>query len=98
MEFRKMATITLSARQQERHGRIEQSFGLCGTGRGWDDLGEWHWHMHNIIYETNRQSGSMHDTGHLGLVHGDDPDGWYGEGSGRCFKMGNTCTPVADSC
>ena len=42
MEFRKMATITLCARQQERHGRIEQSFGLCGTGRGWDDLGEWH--------------------------------------------------------
>ena len=21
---------------------IEQSFGLCGRGRGWDDLGEWH--------------------------------------------------------
>ena len=21
---------------------IEQSYGLCGRGRGWDDLGEWH--------------------------------------------------------
>ena len=21
---------------------IEQSFGLCGRGRRWDDLGEWH--------------------------------------------------------
>ena len=21
---------------------IEHSFGLCGRGRGWDDLGEWH--------------------------------------------------------
>ena len=21
---------------------IEQTFGLCGRGRGWDDLGEWH--------------------------------------------------------
>ena len=21
---------------------FEQSFGLCGRGRGWDDLGEWH--------------------------------------------------------
>jgi len=21
---------------------IEQSFGLCGRGEGWDDLGEWH--------------------------------------------------------
>ena len=22
--------------------RAEKSFGLCGRGRGWDDLGEWH--------------------------------------------------------
>ena len=21
---------------------IEQSYGLCGRGRGWEDLGEWH--------------------------------------------------------
>ena len=27
--------------------------------------------------------GSMHDTGCLGLVHWDDPEGWYGEGEGR---------------
>ena len=26
---------------------------------------------------------SMHDTGSLGLVHWDDPEGWYGEGGGR---------------
>ena len=42
--------------------------------------------------------GSMHDTGCLGLVHWDDPEGWYREGYGRGFRMGNTCTPVADSC
>ena len=42
MEFRKMVTITLYARQQKRHRCIELSFGLCGRGRGWDDLGEWH--------------------------------------------------------
>ena len=30
MEFRKMVTITLYARQQKRHRCIEQSFGLCG--------------------------------------------------------------------
>ena len=24
--------------------------------------------------------GSMQDTGGLGLVHWDDPEGWYGEG------------------
>ena len=27
--------------------------------------------------------GSMQDTGCLGLVHWDDPEGWYAEGSGR---------------
>ena len=36
----KMVTITLYARQQKRHRCIEQSFRLCGRGRGWDDLGE----------------------------------------------------------
>ena len=39
--------------------------------------------------------GLMHDTGCLGLVHWDDPEGWCGEGGG--FRMGNTCMPVADS-
>ena len=39
--------------------------------------------------------GSMQDTGSLGLVHWDDPEGWYGEGGG--FRMGNTCMTVADS-
>ena len=33
-----------------------------------------------------------------GLVHWDDPEGWYGEGGGRRFRIGNTCTPVADAC
>ena len=42
--------------------------------------------------------GSMHDTGCLRLVHWDDPEGWYREGGGMGFRMGNTCTPVADSC
>ena len=27
--------------------------------------------------------GSMQDTGSLGLVHWDDPEGWYEEGGGR---------------
>ena len=33
-------------------------------------------------------SGSMHNTGCLGLVHWDDPEGWYGEGGGRGFQEG----------
>ena len=50
-----MVTITLYARQQKRHRCTEQSFGLCGRGRGWDDLGEWQLNMY-IIYEMSRQS------------------------------------------
>ena len=40
----------------------------------------------------------MHDTGCLGLVHWDDPEGLDGEGGGRGVRMGNTCTSMADSC
>ena len=31
--------------------------------------------------------GSMQDTGCLGLVHWDDPEGWYGEGGGRRVQV-----------
>ena len=37
---------------------------------------------------------SMHDTGCLGLVHWDNPEGWYGEGGGRKVRDGehmNAC-------
>ena len=39
--------------------------------------------------------GSMHDTECLGLMHWDNPEGWYREGGG--FRMGNTCLFVVDS-
>ena len=32
--------------------------------------------------------GLMQDTGSLGLVHWDDPEGWYGEGGGRGVQDG----------
>ena len=32
--------------------------------------------------------GSMQDTGCLGLVYWEDPEGWYGEGGGRGFQDG----------
>ena len=32
--------------------------------------------------------GSMHDTGSLGLVHWDDPEGWYGEEGRRRVQDG----------
>ena len=78
MEFRKMVTITLYARQQKRHRCIEQSFGLCGRGRGWDDLGDG---IETCIISYKKRMASpglMQDTGCLGLVHWDDPEGWYG--------------------
>ena len=34
MEFRKMVTMTLYVRQQKRHRYKEQTFGLCGRGKG----------------------------------------------------------------
>ena len=70
-----MVTITLYARQQKRHRCIEQSFGLCGRVRGgmiWE----------NGIETFIKRIGSpcfMQDTGCLGPVHWDDPEGWYGE-------------------
>ena len=83
-----MVMITLYVRQQKRHRCIEQSFGLCGRGRGW------------IIWENGIETcilsyvkgiaspGSMHGTGCLGLVHWDDPEGWDGERGGRGVQDG----------
>ena len=78
-----MVMITLYARQQKRHRCIEQSFGLCGMilENGIETC--------IISYMKQISSlGSMHDTGCLGLVHWDDPEGWYGEGGGRS-EMGS---------
>ena len=40
----------------------------------------------------------MHETGHSKLENWDNPEGCDGEGGGMRFGMGDTCTPVADSC
>ena len=40
----------------------------------------------------------MHEAGHTKPVLSDNPEGWDGEGGGRGFGIGDTCTPVADSC
>ena len=41
--------------------------------------------------------GSIHDTGCLGLVHWDDPEGGLAREEGGGFRMGNTGIPGADS-
>ena len=40
--------------------------------------------------------GLMHETGCSGLVLS-TPEGWDGRDVGGGFRMGDTCTPVADS-
>ena len=87
MEFRKMVMITLYAKQQKRHRCIEQSFGLCGGEGGmiWENGIE----TCILSYVKRIASlGSMHETGCLGLVHWDDPEGWDGEGGGRGVQDG----------
>ena len=42
--------------------------------------------------------GSMQDIGSLGLVHGMTQRDGMGREVGGVFRIGNTCTPVADSC
>ena len=82
-----MVTITLYARQQKRHRCIEQSFGLCGRE------GEMIWEngIETCIISYKKRitsPGSMQDTGCSGLVHWDDPEGWYGKGGGRGVQDG----------
>ena len=81
-----MVIITLYVRQQKRHRCIEQSFGLCGRGKG---VMIWENGIETCIISYKKQitsPGSMQDTGFLGLVHWDDPEGWYGEGGGRSVQ------------
>ena len=84
MEFRKMVTITLYARQQERHSLFDS----VGEGKGgmiWENDIE----PCKLSYVKQITSpGLMHDTGCSGLVHWDDPEGWDGEGVGRGVQDG----------
>ena len=88
MEFRKKVTITLYARQQKRCRCIEQSLDSVGEGEGgmlWENGIE----TCIISYKKRIASpGSMQDTGCLGLVHWDDPEGCYEKGGGRGVQDG----------
>ena len=95
-----MVMITLCMRDSKRDTDVQNSLlDSVGEGKGgmiWENGIET-----CIISYVKRiaSPGSMHDTGCLGLVHWDDPEGWDKgrEVKGR-FRRGNTCTPVADSC
>ena len=45
--------------------------------------------LHSIsLKQLVSSPGSMHETGCSRPVHWDDPEGWYGEGSGRGVQDG----------
>ena len=48
-------------------------------------MGEWHGNMYK---KRIASPGLMQDTGCLGLVHWDDPVGWYREGGGKGIQNG----------
>ena len=86
MEFRKTVRITLYAREQKRHRFcLLDSVGEGEGGMIWENG------IETCIVSYMKQvtsPGLMHDTGCLGLVHWDDPEGWYGEGGGRRVQDG----------
>ena len=55
MEFRKMVPKILRAVLERRHRCKEQTFGLTGRMRGWDDLREKHQNMYITIRKTDEQ-------------------------------------------
>ena len=78
-----MVMMTLYVRQQKRHRCVEWTFGDGGM--------IWENGIETCIISYMKQTaspGSMQDTGCLGLVHWDDPEGWYGERGGRGIQDG----------
>ena len=71
-------------------------FGLCRRGRGWDDLGEWHWTCIISYRKWITSPGSIQDA--WGWCTGMTWRDGMGKEVGGGFRMGNTRTPMADSC
>ena len=79
--------MTLYARQQKRQRCKEQSFGLCGRMRGWDDLRGWCWNVYITICDADHQSrfdawDRVLRAGALGWPWGMGWGGRWEEGSG----------------
>ena len=98
LKFRKMITMTLYDRQQKRHRCIEQSFALWEKVRvGWFEriaLKHVYYHMWNrspvqVWYMRQGDQGWC-----TGMTLRDGMGKEVEEG----FRMGDTCTPMADSC
>ena len=99
MEFRKMVTITLYAKQKKRHRGTEQNFGLCGRRRGWDVSRE----QHQNVYYLGRvkeitSPGWMHETSAQAWCTGKTQRNQVEREVGGGIGMRNTCKSMADSC
>ena len=76
-------------RESKRDTDVENSL-LDSVGEGEDRM-IWENGIETCIISYVKRiasPGSMHDTGCLGLVHWDDPEGWYRERGGRGFLDG----------
>ena len=98
MEFRKMVMTTMYVTQQKRQRCIEQSFGLVGEGEG------------GMIWENGIKTCIISYKKRIpvqvwcriqeawGWCTGMNQRDGMGREVGGGFRMGNTCTPMADAC
>ena len=97
MEFRKIVTITLYARQQKKHTCTNRLFDSVGEGEGgmiWENGIET-----CISYKKRIASpGSMQIQDAWGWCTGTTQRDGTEREEGVGFRMGNRCIPVADSC
>ena len=92
-----MVMITLYARQQKRHRCLQQSSGLCGRGQG------------GMSWENGIETCILSYVKRIAIQVQcmiQDARGWctgmtqrdgMGREEGGGFRMGNTCTPMADA-
>ena len=97
MEFRKMVTITLCAKQKKRHRGIEQSFELVGEGEG----GMFQENsIETCILSRVKQitsPGWIHETSAQTWCTGKTQRDRVEKEVGGGIGMGSTCKPMADS-
>ena len=98
MEFRKMVTITLYAKQKKRHRCTEQTFDSVGEGKG----GMFQENsIETCILSIVKQitsPGWMHETSARAWCTGKTQRDQVEREVGREIRMGNTCKSMADSC
>ena len=95
MEFRKIVTITLYAKQKKRHRCTEQTFGL------WEKARVGCFERTACILSIVKHiisPGGMHETSAQGWCTGKTQRDRLEREVGVGIGMGNTCNSMADSC